>query len=292
MKKLIILSSFLAVSALSSMAVITAAPDTVAVINNPSLVTIVEDGNSKHISVQGGNGNEDYRFSYTTEQTDSIDNEVVDQLFAFNALFMKKNHPTKRPTISIGGFRDVYTGIIIPANASKGFSTVGWEVGMLNVLDVEWRFPAARSELILGLGWYLKRMPVSDGMMISGENGNISLVPADPSFSNVRSQIKSFGLSIPLTYFYRIAGKFGIEVGAIAQLNTYTTAKTIRSEGGLEIKQTFKGLTQRVLTADALLRIGNRSNFAIYARYSPMSMFSPEHGPSTSHVSIGISLGF
>lgn len=292
MKKLIALSSFITASVMSSMAVNNSAQDTIAVINNPSLVTIIEQGGGKYITVQGGNGDEDYRFTYTAESADSIDNEVVDQLFAFNALFMKKNHSAKRPTLNIGGFRDIYTGMVIPANAAKGFSTIGWDIGMLNVLDVEWCFPAARSELILGLGWYYKRMPVSDGMMICGDGGNISLEPVDASLTNVRSHIKSFGLSIPLTYFCRIAGDFGVEIGAIAQLNTYTRAYVSSSENGVETKHTFKGLQQRLLTADALLRLGTRGDFAIYARYSPMSMFAPEHGPKTSNVSIGISLGF
>ena len=74
--------------------------------------------------------------------------------------------------------------------------------------------------------------------------------------------------------------------------NTYTTANSSWQQGDVESKLSIKNLHQRLLTVDAIARIGFRDCMAFYVRYSPMSQFKPHHGPQYDSVAIGMSLGF
>ncbi len=291
MKKSIFIAAIMS-CAFSATATAALSSDTIAVLENPTEVKVVETANRKKIIVNGLKGDEKYTYVYVSEISDSTDTSMADALFEFNAPFAKKSRKKDKAVKSIGGFSDIYTGAIIPAGAADGFHKAGWEIGMLNVIKAVWRVPSAGSEFTLGLGWWYRRMPVGAGMIVSSDRGNISLVPVSPTSKSVKSHLRAFGFSVPLTYYQRISKSFGIEIGGVAQLNTFTRAKASWTEDGVEHKVTFKGLHQRILTAEALVRVGFRGKAAIYARYCPMSMFAPEHGPETGSVAVGISLGF
>ncbi len=292
------LSSITALATIMSLAAATASAaetaDTVAVIDNPEIIKIISRDNSKIIIVEGRRDMPGYRFRYETSVSDSAANALED-LWVFNPPFAN-NRPKKadKKRLSCEAGCDAYAGAVIPTAADRGFSRTGWEIGMLNLARASWRLSSIDTRLSIGIGWQFRSFNIGDGMMpVKTDGGNsLALVPIPEGYSDVKSSLKTFSIQIPLTISQKIYRAFAIEVGGVAMLNTDVRGKLKWHEGDVESSYPVKGLHQRILTLDALARIGWRDNIAFYVRYSPMSQFKPHNGPQYNSVAIGLSLGF
>lgn len=265
--------------------------DTVVAVEKPQNVTVINNGKSKKIIISGRAGDPNYRFVYESAVTDSTESTNIEQ-WDFSTPFIKpaKNKKNKKSPYS-DGFCDIYSGAVIPSDGARGMNRTGWEIGMLNVMKGAYCLTPS-TELSIGLGWYYRSLPIGQGLMVDSENGNIQLNPIPAELKNAKSSISSFGIQIPVLLYQNIYKRFGIEIGAIANFNTYTTAKTTWQDNKIGYKASHKGLHQRILSVDWIARIGFRGSVAAYVRYSPMSVFKPQHGPDYDTVSIGLSLGY
>lgn len=266
--------------------------DTVATVDQPVIVRIINSGNNKKVTVEGCAGQPDYRLEYESsiksESTDSID-----EPFIFNIPFKRTTEEKKRNNPSIDCFNDIYAGAVISTESDRGFSRTGWEIGMLNLVRADWRLSSCGTYLSLGIGWQYRHITIGDGMMLDrDQNGTLLVEPIAESYHKVKSSLKSFAIQIPLSLSQKIYKAFTIEVGGVAVLNTYTTGNVSWNEDNVSSKMSVKGLHQRLLTVDAFARIGWRGNMAFYVRYSPMSQFKPHHGPQYNSVAVGMSIGF
>lgn len=268
-------------------------PDTVAVIEQPATIEIIQKGDSKTIIVQGRKGDPDYRLEYESAVDDaSVSN--IERLLSFKPPFSRPNvRNRKRPNPSVHYLCDFYSGASIPSDADRGLSRAGWEIGMLNVWKMEWRLSRCGTRLSFGLGWQYRHLTIGDGLMADrSDNGSYALTPIPSQYYDVKSSLKNFSIQFPLLLSQNIYRTLTIEFGGVGMLNTYTTGNCSWREDGVKSKRPIKHLHQRILTVDALARIGWRGDFAFYVRYSPMSLFSRQFGPQFESVAIGASLGF
>lgn len=269
--------------------------DTIAQVEKPTLVRIINSPNQKRVIIEGREGQDDYRLDYESAVSEAPA-DSVDDMWAFNLPFAKnvgqkttRHH--RNPSFDV--FCDIYAGGVIPTEADRGFSRAGWEIGMLNVFKAEWRLSRCGTALSLGLGWQYRTFNIGDGMMLwRGEGGHLDLSPIDGEYDRTRSRINSFAFQIPLLLSQKIYKAFTVELGGVAMFNTYTTGSSSWSKDNISSKAGIKDLHQRLLTVDALARIGWRDILAFYVRYSPMSQFKPQHGPQYDSVAIGMSIGF
>ncbi len=267
--------------------------DTVAVVEKPTSVAVITNENGKTIYIHGRECDPDYKLVYESAVNDDADTDI-EQLWVFNPRFSRQIHKNRKPgNPTYNAICDLYAGAVIPSAADRGMSRTGWEIGMLNVADAEWRLSRCGTLLTLGIGWQYRHFTIGDGLMAArGENGAYQLSPIPEGYHHVKSSLKSFAIQFPLLLSQKICGSFTFEVGGVAMLNTYTTGNCTWREGNQTSKRSIKHLHQRILTVDCLARIGWRGDFAFYVRYSPMSQFSREFGPQFESVAIGGSLGF
>lgn len=269
--------------------------DTIAQVEKPGVVRIISSDSKKRIIVEGREGQSDYRLDYESSVSE-IPVDSVDDMWAFNLPFTKtagQNKTRRRSNPSIDAFCDLYAGGVIPTEADRGFSRAGWEIGMLNLVKAEWRLSRQGTALTLGIGWQYRTFNIGDGMILSrGEGGRLDLNPIVGEYDRTRSRINYFAIQIPLLLSQKIYRAFTIELGGVAMFNTYTTGSSSWEKDHVSSKAGIKDLHQRLLTVDALARIGWRDNLAFYVRYSPMSQFKPHHGPQYDSVAIGMSIGF
>ncbi|MDE7458695.1 MAG: hypothetical protein K2M77_07480 [Muribaculaceae bacterium] len=279
-----------AITSVSAMASETA--DTVAVIDKPTSIAVINKENGKKIIVRGREGDPDYILEYESTVNDEGDSET-EQLWVFNPRFARQSRNRKPTNPSVDAGCDIYAGAVIPTKADRGMSRTGWEIGMLNVAKAEWRLSRCGTRLSVGIGWQYRHFTIGDGLMASrGENGAYALSPIPSEYHDVKSSLKSFAIQFPVALSQKIYRKFTIELGGVAMLNTYTTGNCTWHVGDVTTKSPVKHLHQRLLTVDALARIGWREDFAFYVRYSPMAQFKAQYGPQFESIAIGASIGF
>lgn len=265
--------------------------DSVAEVSHPGTVTIISKPDVQRIIVEGREGDPEYRLVYES----SVKGESVtgiEESWFFNPIFSKNKKTVKKrnPASDVGC--DMYAGGVIPVDADRGMDRAGWEIGMLNVAKIKWRLSRCGTELSVGLGWQYRHLTVGDGMMFTRNDiTKLDLQSIPEGYVDVKSSIKNFSLQIPVLLRQKIYKNFAIEAGGVAMLNTYTTASSSWKEEAVTSKISLKDLHQRILTVDAIARIGWTDEFAFYVRYSP-THFKPEYGPQYDCISIGASIGF
>ena len=269
--------------------------DTIAQIEKPIVVRIISSPDKKRIIVEGREGQPDYNLDYESSVS-KAPADSADDMWAFNLPFAKnaeQNKLRRRNNSSFDALCDVYAGGVIPTEADRGFSRAGWEIGVLNAIRSQWHLSRCGTDLSLGLGIQYRSFNIGDGMILGrSDAGRLTLMPVPEEYDKASSKLHTFSLQIPLTLSQKIYKAFTIEVGGVAMLNTYTTGSCKWKIDNVESQMSVKNLHQRLLTVDALARIGWRDCLAFYVRYSPMSQFKPHHGPQYDSVAIGMSLGF
>lgn len=265
--------------------------DTVVSVSAPQSVKIITRGNTQTIIIKGSIDDPEYSFTYVSEVGDSTIVEP-EELWVFNPIFAKqKRRKAHNPEYDMCS--DIYAGAVIPTAYDKGINRVGWEIGMLNAAQIKWRISQVGTSLSVGIGWQYSHLTIGEGMMPQvSEKGILTLIPFPEEFYYVKGSLKSFAVQFPVLLTQKIYKSFNIELGGVAMLNTYTAGTTSWKEGNVSTKESIKHLHQRILTVDAIARIGWRDICSFYVRYSPMSQFKDQFGPEYKSISVGLTLGF
>lgn len=271
--------------------------DTITTVKKPAVVKVITSPNRNSIIIEGCEGDPDFRLKYESDsRADSV--AEFEGLWAFNSRFTgrsetKSTKSRKRRNPSVDGACDFYAGAVIPTSADPGISQAGWEIGMLNVAKVQWRLSRCGTGLSIGIGWDYRHFTIGDGLMARrATNGAYELTPIPADYSDVKSTLRNFAVQFPVLLRQSLSGKFTVEAGGVAMLNTYTTGNSSWFSNGAKSKMPLKNLHQRILTVDVLARIGFKDAFAIYARYSPIAQFTGQYGPQYQTIAVGASLGF
>ena len=271
----------------ADMATEAAANDTVVRIMDPETLQIVADGESLSIDVKGyheehGLGTYSYKYSTADNYSDWEIN------LPFISGHRERSHRRKNaPRITVDWFDNFYVGGVIGINEPAGMKA-GWEIGVDNLVGFFLHTGRSGPIISLGAGMGYRSMNYGDGMVLSQTGRRLILMPLSDDAEG-SSRLHLFRLSVPLMFTQPLGAGIKLRLGAILNLNTYASATTKLKIDNKRSKESFHSIEQRFATPDFLGSIVLCSSFAVYARWSPVSLFSSEWGPRYKAVSVGVS---
>lgn len=270
-------------------------PDTLVSIPQPHQVIVTEspDGITT-VMVNGKEGQPGYVYTYTTSMDGpgSDENQLSDGT-EFKLPF-GRSHTSKK--VNFRFLRGILFGMAWNTSHYPGIKN-GWEAMITEVAGVSWTPSRMAPTFAIGLGvgwrfWAAQR----NWMMARDEAGALQLAPVEPEAQGdkvCRSRIQSFSLTVPVTITQPIYKDFAVQVGALVNFNTYTTAHTkVEQADGIRINTDIQRLHQRPLTIEWMASLGIREYAAVYVKYSPMGMFTAPNGPKFKSLSVGLNLSF
>ncbi|MBD5224360.1 MAG: hypothetical protein HDS68_00100 [Bacteroidales bacterium] len=295
----ITLTVCLLLSAIVAAASELALPDTIKVIHKAERISVIERPDGATISAVSVNNNgERYEYEYdVTIDRNDISNKIVDINMPFLALFGCDNcAPTsRRNTISraVTGMKGIYWGWNFNY-ADKSDLKNCFEVGILELIGIGWSRGYRKPSFDIGLGFGMRRYLAGKGVSFSRDANELTfsrdLPQEDMHLTRARMDMWTF--HIPMLYTQPLGKKVNFVLGAIVNFNTYTKAWNRWECGDRMYSETIKGYEQRLLTADIIGSLSLHNSLGIYARWSPISSYCADKGPSVRSWSIGVSIGF
>ena len=187
-----------------------------------------------------------------------------------------------------------YAGIDIPTGAPDGVDFApfrSWEIG-LTVAQYEYTPKNSKTTLSAGIGidWRNYTLSGHDKMFFKA-NDVVSVINRDGKMSELASRISTTSISLPLEIRKeneRLKEQldFAISLGAQFNWNFYSRLNNYYEEGDDEVDVQTKKIGERPITIDVLgmLHFGD---FAVYCKYSPMSVLKKDKGPDFKSLAVG-----
>lgn len=272
-----------------------AATDTLSVINNARSVVITTGASSTVIEIKcppDENG-EEIGYSLTIDVDSCASPESGQEpVWNLNLPFLQQDKSAhKLHKLSLAGPRNLYAGAVIPLSAPDAVRTA-YEFGLGMIAGASYRTGRNTPEISIGLGFGCSYTRIGHGFMLDKSDDILFIKPVHPGLSDVKSRIFSFRFEIPVMITQKLYRSLGFSAGAIINLNTYTTGSSEWNTGQIHHKVSYKGLQQRILTADLIAIVGLPDDIGAYVRYSPSGIFHTGYGPGFSRLSAGVSIGF
>lgn len=104
--------------------------------------------------------------------------------------------------------------------------------------------------------------------------------------SELASRISTTSISLPLIVKQSFSKNFAVSLGAQLNWYFYSRVNNYYEEGDHEIDDQTKKIGERPITIDVLgmLHFGD---FAVYCKYSPMSVLKKDKGPDFKSLAVG-----
>ena len=183
----------------------------------------------------------------------------------------------------------LYVGVDIPVSAPDGVDFApfrSWEIG-LTVAQYEYTPKNSKTTLSAGIGidWRNYTLSGHDKMFVKA-NDIILVRDRDGKMSELASRISTTSLSLPLMVKQSFSKDFAISLGAQFNWNFYSRLNNYYEEGDDEVDVQTKKIGERPITIDVLgmLHFGD---FAVYCKYSPMSVLKKDKGPDFKSLAVG-----
>ena len=182
-----------------------------------------------------------------------------------------------------------YVGIDIPTGAPDGVDFApfrSWEVG-LTVAQYEYTPKNSRTTLCAGIGFDWRNYTLSGhDKMFAKVNDIVGVYDRKGDMSELASRISTTSISLPLIVKQSFSKKFAVSLGAQFNWNVYSRVNNYYEEGDHEIDDQTKKIGERPITIDVLgmLHFGD---FAVYCKYSPMSVLKKDKGPDFKSLAVG-----
>lgn len=282
-------------------------PDTIAIFNDTQRVTITTtEGGSRVVITEESNderlvSTKQTKSKHTYTITNSESGTFINSPLGWNVSRLltgrKKAKRKIAPHSETDGLRGIYAGGLIPIG-NQGAVNGGWEIGVKNLLIGEWIAGEGLPSLSIGAGLGWKFQTIGDGYVLGSDNGVLTLRAIPAGVHDASSRIKHFHFTIPITLFIPMHKSFGISIGAELHVNTYTTASAswnrIDPTNGLteHIKTNYKGLHQKIATAELTATLGWKEAIGLYVSWAPMGPWKKGYGPQYKTLAIGASLNF
>lgn len=275
-------------------------PDTLVVAEKARNITVTKTDEGLKITIAGYGEKHDTDYVYTS--TSSLKNDSTESgIWNLNML----KAPSANGKWSVKCAERIYFGGTIDTEGPIDMAY--WrslEVGFLNFIGVEyspWRM-GPRFSLAAGFGYkHFSTHKDTDKTLFRDIDGNLTV---GPSPENTTDQISSIGVlhfDIPFMITQPFTKHWAVSVGASVNFNTYVTGSTKykvlgENEFGLspghKVEESYKHLRQRPVTVDFMASVGYLDGIALYARYSPMSVFKDGAGPKFKTLSLGLLIAF
>ncbi len=270
------------------------APDTVKIIKNAEKVLVSRNADTTLIEVETDNEYGKEQFSYTVTVEDSIPDD--DSSIEFEIPFgigKDKTRPRRHSQLktTIFGLGHIYIGQRFNYS-DKGNVKNSIEGGFRDLIGVRWSRGEYTPSFSIGLGLGLQKYLAQDGFAYSRIGSNLVLLPVEDGYSVKSSHLHVINYQVPLILTIPIGCNVAFSLGGIGCFNTYAYAHTELSNGSTKIKTTFKGLQQRLFTAEMMCSLGVCDILGVYASWSPMTLFQSPYGPQLKSWSIGATINF
>ena len=184
----------------------------------------------------------------------------------------------------------LYVGVDIPVSAPDGVDFApfrSWEIG-LTVAQYEYTPKNSKTTLSAGIGIDWRNYTLSGhDKMFAKVNDVVGVFDRKGDISELASRISTCSLSLPLMVKQSFSKDFAISLGAQFNWNFYSRLNNYYEEGDDEVDVQTKKIGERPITIDVLgmLHFGD---FAVYCKYSPMSVLKKDKGPDFKSLAVGI----
>lgn len=262
--------------------------DTLVVVNNANRVTINRTPTANTITIVGSEDDENFYYSYTAERIDSVAVAARnEEEWGLSLPFLRED---KRSKSEVVWGAHTQMGICLPVNGTAGLdASIEARVGKLVGLNYT---PWAKGPTFsAGVGFFFQKFCLHGGKMFALDGKSLITVPLPEEAHDSHVRLFNFGFELPVTITQNLYRGFSLSAGVSMKLNSYTTASNKYTIDNRSCEKSLHGLQQRILTYDIFAGIG-WEDFALYCRYSPVSMFKSGNGPQFDVISFGINIGF
>ncbi len=270
-------------------------PDTVKIIRNAEKILVSRNADTTLIEVETDNefGNE--QFSYTVTVEDAIDDDddfSIDFEIPFGIGKDKAKQPRdSRLKTTVFGLGHLYIGQRFNYS-DKGNVKNSIESGFRDLIGVRWSRGEYTPSFSIGIGMGFQKYLAQDGFAYSRIGSNLVLLPVEAGYSVKSTHLHVINYQVPLILTIPMGCDVEFSLGGIGCFNTYAYAHTEISNGSTKIKTTYKGLQQRLFTAELMCSLGVCNILGVYASWSPMTLFQSPYGPQLKSWSIGATVNF
>ena len=180
-------------------------------------------------------------------------------------------------------------GIDIPTGSPDGVDFApfrSWEIG-LTVAQYEYTPKKSKTTLSAGIGFDWRNYTLSGhDKMFEKVNDVVTVVERNAKVSELASRISTCSISLPLMVKQSFSKDFAVSLGAQLNWNFYSRVNNYYEMGDDEIDVQTKKIGERPITVDVLgmLHFGD---FAVYCKYSPMSVLKKDKGPDCKSLAVG-----
>lgn len=303
MKATVLLALCMALS--TAMTAQTEPADTIKIIDNAESVIITREGNRTVIKAITGNDQEAlsgkiYTYDVTVEErNDSTTKEFSESIFSSfpflneRAKKRAKNHAGSKfkPQRYATALRNIYWGWNFAYDGKAGIRNC-WEAGVAELISIDWKPWRNGPDFRIGAGFGMKRFVTADNLVFAKSGDCLVFKNVNEEARDVKSRWDVWTFHVPLMISQGIYKDLGIAFGTLLNFNTYSSARTQVEIDGIRYRETFKGLQQRLFTAELIGIIGLREGIGLYAKWSPMPIMRSAYGPEFKTWTLGVSVNF
>ena len=161
-----------------------------------------------------------------------------------------------------------------------------WDIN-LTIVQYDWTPKNSKTTLSAGIGVDWRNYTLSGhDKMFAKVNDVVGVFDRKGDISELASRISTCSLSLPLMVKQSFNKDFAISLGAQLNWNFYSRVNNYYEENDNEIDIQTKKIGERPITIDVLgmLHFGD---FAVYCKYSPMSVLKKDKGPDFKSLAVG-----
>ncbi len=269
------------------------AADTVRIIENADMVLISRTADTTQVDVTTNKESGNELFTYNITVNDADDYEDVDNIdfeLPFGIKKEKKKKHSKLQTY-VFGLGNIYLGHRFNY-FDKGNIKNSLEGGVRDIIGMRWSRGSHTPSFSIGLGMGFQKYNAQDGFMFLRIGSQLVIVPVEEGYQVKSTALHVMNFQVPLLFTLPIGRDVKFTAGGIGVFNTYAYARTEISNGASKIKTKYKGLQQRLFTAELMCSLGVCDILGIYASWSPMTLFKSPYGPQLKSWSIGATVNF
>ncbi|MDE6342183.1 MAG: hypothetical protein K2K93_07685 [Muribaculaceae bacterium] len=270
------------------------APDTLNVIDGADRITVSRKGDTTTIKVEKPALYGTDVVSYDVVVKDDDDSEPnIDFELPFG--IGKKDNGDKSSARRLRTYFFTLGNIYIGQRfnySDKGNVKNSIEGGWRDVIGMGWSLGKTGPSFSIGAGFGFKRYHAQDGFVYAKEGSNLVIVPAAEGCTVKSTELNVFNFQVPLIFTVPLGSDVKFAAGAVGCFNTYAMAHTEILKGNSKYKTVYKGLQQRLFTAEFTCTLGLFDIIGVYASWSPMTLFQSPYGPQLKSWSIGATVNF
>lgn len=181
-------------------------------------------------------------------------------------------------------------GVNIPTGAPDGVEFAPFRSWEFNWTIAQYDYTPCKSNTTLsaGLGFNWRSYTLSghkNGFVKA--NDFVSVHEIGTQLDDFSSSIHTTALTMPLLVKQKFSKSFAVSLGAQLNWNFYACTNNYYEQGDRETDEYVKKIGQRPITVDVLgmLHFGD---FAVYCKYSPMSVLKKDRGVDFKSLAVGI----